>query len=252
MPDNPEKKAEQAELYAGKYKTKEDFEKGYWNSQQEGMAQREARIRAEAQLDQLQRQLTDREASKPNAYEANLRQHDIPVDDLNALIEQRANEQAHNVIRETLGPLTQAIAAQSEMSQHYEDFDLNRIQRAVGSDPMVSEQYNRLLGTDPRAAYQMGYMAMKAQAPAQSTKEKAVNEPSVNRGRQQDAAAVRSAGSNAVQNFDNLDGLPNDEQYDALLERGYSGDWLPFLRARLGGVMDEHIDPTLHLENPDY
>jgi len=253
MPDTPEKnQPEDTPQYAGKYKSIEEFEKGHWNLHQEGMVQRDGRIRAEAERDALQRQLNAQPVG-PDPNEVTLREADLPVDELKQMIGREAQAQAMQVIQETLGPLTAAAGAQQEVAQAYEDFDLNKVQKAVASDAMISEQYQHLLATDPKAAYTLGYQAMKAQEQGAAveaplpTKGKEKMEPTR---RQRDAAPPSGARSGVSNPVAEDSQIPNDEQYNELLEMGYQGNWTPFLRARFGAIMDEHPDPTLHLDDP--
>ena len=102
-------------LFAGKYKTVEDMEAGYWELSKEGLKQRDARVRAEAERDALLGQLNKPQATpeprKPDILEERFAEAEIPIEALDARVEAKALE----ALQHALKPVTEMQAAEREL-----------------------------------------------------------------------------------------------------------------------------------------
>lgn len=210
-------------LYAGKYRNVQEFERGYWETAQEGLKQRDRALAAEREAERLQQELeAARGRRQDEETEEPLAEAGLPVAALDARIEQRALK----LMQDTLGPLVQANSAEQKLAQSHPDFPgMAQVQKAL--PPELAESYNKLLSTDPEAAMSMAYAVYEAKQ-----KEPKVAEPSVDPAKRRDAGTATAAKTRSA---DSDDAGFSKEKYAELFESArQTGDWSDFLRYRFG------------------
>lgn len=206
-------------LFAGKYRTAEELEQGYVNSTREFQRLRERDRDRDQEMARLRNELASRTPANDPLSEKFEENVGVPMEALDRRIETRI----HSIMEQALQPVAQAQRAQQDMSELYPDFDLNQIQRAVSKDAVVSESYNELLTTNPKAAYAMGYQTLRATRrnsnPASAAETVNAGMP-VGQSGPGDAAAALS-----------------EERYRTLLDNAVAtGDYSQFLQERFKGT----------------
>jgi hypothetical protein len=204
--------------FAGKYNSIEDFEKGYWELSKEGLKQREARIRAEAERDallqELQRHAQPQGTGKSDILAERFAEAEIPIEALDARVEAKALE----ALQKALMPVTQFQQAEQEMMQKYPDFPgANELQRSL--DPGVAESYRALMTSNPAAAMEMAYHMAKGP-----------KKPAVDPGQRVAATSPPKSGGARVPQEDRS----VEREQKLMQEAQWNGDWSKYLRHRFG------------------
>lgn len=226
MPDIPDKEqgtpanpanGDTPRNYAGKYRSIEEFEKGYWDTAQEGLRQRDRALRAEAELEAYRTQSATSPAKDPLAER--FAEAEIPLDALEARMEAKALK----VLQDALKPFTAVTEAENRMHERFKDFPgTAELQRSLDRD--VAEAYRNMLGTKPEDAMTLAYYAWKGQKPAEPERKTA-----------REAAAQKAAESPPMRagSPGEPDSSDNKEVYNKLLsDATWSGNWTDFLRYR--------------------
>lgn len=220
--DEPPQKADNQPLLAGKYRSVEDLEKGYWELSKEGLRQRDARVRAEAErdavLNQVQQMSRPAQGGKDPLVEA-FAEADIPIEALDARVEAKAL----GILQNLMQPVMQQQQAEMKLAETHPDWPgTNEIIKALSPD--AAESYRKLLATSPEAAMTLGYTAWKAAkvgTPAQTA---------VDAASRQVASSPPKRGGGSVQTT-----AEDQTKYRELLaEAIQTGDWTKFTRYRFG------------------
>ena len=219
-PEGKDAKSEPERLYAGKYKSTEELEKGYLETQREGLRWRDQAREAEAQMKRIQ---ADSDSVRDTRHQAALTEAEIPLDALDARIDKRAL----GLLQDALNPLFSAGKAEQTLTVKFPDFPGSAaIQRAL--DPDLAESYQQLYASNPEAALTMGYRVWQAkeQASHVMSKDEVIKET-----RRRDATRAPSKGGPSPDEDNDRSG----ERYEELLNHGLkTGDWNSFLRHRFG------------------
>ena len=216
-PDIPSQTEEKAkpQLLAGKYKSLEDFEKGYEETRREGLRQRDRAERLEKELAGIQSELGA--LKKPDALETKWDEHfeDIPLETLDARVESKALK----AVEAALKPLFEVQQAEASVRRESPDFPgIQAIAQALA--PETAEAFQKLLAKEPEAAMKLGLQAWKQQQKPDSGEVRA-------RAREVAEGPRRKAGGEEPKE--------DPEAYRRLLMQGVTqGDWTPFLRYRFG------------------
>lgn len=220
---DPRKTVDTPQTYAGKYRSVQELEKGYWETSQEGLRQRDARIRAETERDSLKADLErySRQAVGPDPLAAAFLEADIPLEAFDARVEAKAL----NVLQAALKPLMDVQNAETRVSQKYKDWPgLQTIQKEL--DPDASESYRKLLAVDPEAAMTLGYEAWK---PRQQVEQRT---PAIDRAAQR--AATPPNTQSGGRSEDQSGGMDKAKYQELLQEAVMTGEWMKFNRYRFG------------------
>lgn len=141
-------------LYANKYRSIEELEKGYWQTAQEGLRWRDQAKAQDSRIHQLEQQLNE---LKNTRIESEFDETGIPLKALDARIEQKAL----GLLQETLGPFMAASQAEISLQSELPDFPgMQELQRSL--DPDVAESYRQLLNKDPQSAMKLAYSVWQA------------------------------------------------------------------------------------------
>lgn len=152
--------------FAGKYKSVDDLENGYWESQREAM-----RIMAENEA--LKRQASQPHVPPPEPL-APLEDYGIPPhlirQAISAEVERRVVEQVQQEFQRAFAPMVQGMSARAAVARRFKDFEerLPEISAHIGSDPALTERYNRMSAADPEMAMEWAYMEHQRTAKPQS------------------------------------------------------------------------------------
>lgn len=222
-------------LYANKYRTTEDLEKGYSESVRGYQKERKIRESLEEENERLRRELSSKPTG-PDPLMIALEESDVPVQAIQGFIRNEVGSAVHSMLGEALKPLAESQRALAEAQELYPDFDLDKARKAVNQDPVLAETYNDLLGKDPKAAYVLAYNVGKHSGRTADEKPVKELEP-VGRTDATVPKGRRSIGETEMEGI-------SEENYRKLLEHAQqTGDWTPFLRNRfsdtLGHLSDE-------------
>ena len=217
-PDGKEAKSEPDRLYAGKYKSLEELEKGYLETQREGLKWRD---KATAMESEVQRAKDELGSSERARHQAALTEAEVPLDALDARIEQKAL----GLIQETLNPLFSASKAEQALTVKFNDFPGSAaIQRSL--EPDLAESYQQLYASNPEAALTMAYRVWKAKEQAAMSKDDIIKET-----RRRDASKPATKAAPGAEEED----YQSAARYQELMNQGLqSGNWNAFLRYRFG------------------
>lgn len=153
--------------YAGKYESVEELEKGYWNSAQE--AQRiAAENKALRDLVTSQQRVNPAErAEERKNYAEELREAAIPVDALDAYIDERAQR----LVRAAFEPLARGAQARSEVMSEYPEYETKEKDMAqfLSANPRVNDEFQKMMNAGlERAAMEYVFLQFERQNGAQN------------------------------------------------------------------------------------
>lgn len=212
--------------FAGKYKTPEDLEQGYWESQREAM-----RIMAENQALKAQAAQPHAPPSQPLAP---LEDYGIPPHVIQAAIQAEVDAQVARRVdqkfQEAFAPMVQGMSARTNVSRRYPDFEAQagKISEHIGSDPSLTERYNRMSQSDPEMAMEWAYLEY-----ARSAKPVTAAESPTNGALPKGGPAQR-----VVPGQDNQEELSRARKYYEVMK-----DPRPYLRARFRDLIpDSHFE----------
>jgi len=203
-------------LLAGKYESEEDLEHGYLNLVPEIQRTRAEADAARREADAYREMLARHQTQEPETMDM-----DDPAK-VASFIDQRIEKS----LRSFIEPLTRVQEAKQRVAGRHNDFREEDVLRAINQDPDLSALHQRTLGTDPEAAYELGYQAWKAKTPV--TKEQ---KPVIDENRRRDAGVPKGTPGEVE-----AEGL-NEKRYQDLLNHYRdTGDYAPFVRERFKGL----------------
>lgn len=219
--------SEPERLYANKYRTAEDLERGYSESVRGYQKARRESEEKDAEIERLRSALNSR-PSGPNPLESALEETGIPLQAMESYIQSSVHSAVQGVLGEALKPFAESQRALAEAQELYPDFDLEKARKAVNQDPVLAETYNDLLGKDPKAAYVLAHTVSKqsglSAGPAREL-------PPTGRA---DAGVPKNRKSLGETESEGM----SEENYRKLLEYARdSGDYTPFLRNRFSDTL---------------
>jgi hypothetical protein len=212
--------------FAGKYNSAEALEQGYWESQREAM-----RIMAENEA--LKRQASQPQHPAPEPL-APLEDYGIPPHVIRAAIQAEVNatveRQVQDQFQKAFAPMVQGMSARASVARRYPDFETQapKISEHIGSDPSLTERYNRLSASDPEMAMEWAYLEF-----ARTAKPTTAAEPP-------NAGAIPKGGpaQRQVPGQDNREELDRARKYYEVMK-----DPRPYLRARFKDMIpDSHFE----------
>ena len=148
----------------GKYENADEARKGYWNSVTEMNATKEKLNMALEVIGKLQSGQPQQPSSARPDYEQRLETLGIPVSDLDALINARAEKIASTRVQAELAPLLSGMTARSEMQATYPDFLETEAAALdlVNKSPALKARFDALLQLNqPTAALELAYFYNK-------------------------------------------------------------------------------------------
>lgn len=209
-------------LYAGKYRSIEAMEQGYWQTAQEGLRWRDQARAKDQRIADLEAALA---AKQERQTEEVFEESGLPLGALDARIEQKAL----GLLKQTLGPVFMANEAESQLMQQFPDFPgMAQIQRDL--DPDVAESYRKLLSMEPQAAMSMAYKVWKSK---QSGKAESMSKDEIiQETRKRDAGRAKSTRQG---NGEEQEAVFNSQRYaDAVAHGKTTNDWNPLIRMQFG------------------
>lgn len=214
-PAEPKPEGNPPQLLAGKYKSIEELERGYWESAKAGMKEREARIRAEAQLEALQQARPVAEP-RPDPLASALGEASIPIEALDARVEAKAL----GILQEVLKPMMAHQQAELRLAETHPEFP-GAQEIIKGLEPDAAESYRKLLASSPEEAMVLGLAAWK-------------NKPTPGAVDQTSRKVAEAPPKRGGGNVDET-GAQDQQRYRELLaEAIQSGNWQNFARYRFG------------------
>lgn len=212
--------------FAGKYKTPEDLEQGYWESQREAM-----RIMAENQALKQAQQQPRAPAPQPLAP---LEDYGIPPHviqaAIDAAVQAQVAQQVDQKFQQAFAPMVQGMSARTNVARRYPDFETQapKISEHIGSDPSLTERYNRMSQSDPEMAMEWAYLEYARSAKPQTAAESPTN----------GALPKGGPAQRVVPGQDNREELARARQYYEVMK-----DPRPYLRARFKDMIpDSHFE----------
>jgi hypothetical protein len=139
--------SEPERLYANKYRTPEDLEKGYGESVRGYQKLKGKQEQLESEIEGLKNALHNTQRG-PDPFATALEETGIPLQAMETYIQNSVNSAVHGVLGEALKPFAASQKALSDAQELYPDFDLEAARKAVNQDPVLAETYNDLLVKD--------------------------------------------------------------------------------------------------------
>jgi len=136
--------AQPEKVYAGKYKSVEELEKGYWNSAQEAKRIADENKQLKEILTAHQRVNPAERADARPDFAKELEDAAIPVEPLMNLI----RETARQIVKtEVLEPIVRGSEARAAVMREFPDFTQREasLQAFLSANPAVDEKYQRML-----------------------------------------------------------------------------------------------------------
>lgn len=244
QPNTPEDK----KLWAGKYVSEQELERGYVNLFSEGQRilernkELEQRLAATAPREPANYDLSndfgmsdrpnpaDRSAARRDPREV-LSEVGIPMEELDEEIDRRTSR----AVQAALQPIFQGAQARSYVAQNYPDFERfeGEVAQFVEANPETKTRYQRLYQADPAGAMEWvyGQFSRSRQTPADATGGNQL-------GARMDALMPNMSG----QGRQNPAEADFDEAYKQAFEHGQrTGDWNRLTQVKLGiRVPDSH------------